>query len=150
MILKQKDGRVFSLFCTEYNDPAEAEALISQNLVCQLTGIVYKVEEFRSPLSVRQCFNCESLGHSAKNWRSNQKCLIWGKYHSHKGCLEKEARKPVRTARDHVLYHTKRVRNTKNRHLGNMWSITKKTYASTVCRNTLPQPKTSNEKISRG
>ena len=32
----------------EINDPVEAEALISQNLVCQITGIVYKVEEFRS------------------------------------------------------------------------------------------------------
>ena len=36
----------------------------------------------------------------------------------------------------------------KNRHFGNMWSTTKKTYASTVRQNTLPQPKTSNETFS--
>ena len=48
----KKDGRDPSIFRLETNDPTEAEALISQNLVCQVTGIVYEVEEFRSPISV--------------------------------------------------------------------------------------------------
>ena len=48
--LKSKmDGRVLPIFRLEINDPTEAEALISQNLVCQVTGIVFEVEEFRSP-----------------------------------------------------------------------------------------------------
>ena len=54
----KKDGRVLPIFRLETNDPTEAEALISQNLVCQVTCIVYEVEEFRSPISVTQCFNC--------------------------------------------------------------------------------------------
>ena len=34
------------MFRLEINNPTEAEALISQNLVCQVTGIVYEVENF--------------------------------------------------------------------------------------------------------
>ena len=39
----KKNGRVLPIFRLEINDPTEAEALISQNLVCQVTC---KVEEF--------------------------------------------------------------------------------------------------------
>ena len=92
----KKDGRVPPIFRLEINDHTESEAVLSQNLVCQVTGIVYEVEEFRSPLSVTQYFNCQSFGHSAKNCRSKQKCLICGDSHSHKGCPNKEARKPKR------------------------------------------------------
>ena len=91
----KKDGRVLPIFRLEINNPTKAEALISQNLLCQVTGIVYKVEEFREPVSVTQYFNCPSFGHSAKNCRSSQKCLTCGEGHSHKGCPNKEAEKPV-------------------------------------------------------
>ena len=92
--LKSKtDGRVLPIFRLEINDPTKAEALLSQNLFCQVAGIVYKVEEFWSPVSVTQCYNCQSLGHSAKNCRSKQRCLICGKSHSHKGCPSKKAKK---------------------------------------------------------
>ena len=71
------------MFRLEINDPTEAEALISQNLVCQVTGIVYEVEEFRSLVSVKQCYNCQSFGHSAKTCWSQQKCLICRENHFH-------------------------------------------------------------------
>ena len=90
----QKDGRVLPIFHLHITDPDEAEALLSKNLACNITGIVYQVEEFRKPVSVMQCFNCQSFGHSAKNCRSKQKCLICGESHTHKGCPNKEARKP--------------------------------------------------------
>ena len=90
----QKDGRVLPIFQLEISDPAEAEALLSQNLMCNVTGVVYKVEEFRQPVSVRQCFNCQSFGHSAKNCRSKPKCVFCGESHSHKGCPKKEAKQP--------------------------------------------------------
>ena len=61
--------------------------------MCNVTGIVYKVEQFCQPVSVTQCFNCQSFGHSAQNCRSKKKCLICGESHSHKGCPNKEARK---------------------------------------------------------
>ena len=88
----KKDGRVLPIFQLEISDPAEAEALPSQNLMRNVTGIVYKVEEFRQPVSVWQCFNCQSFGHSAKNCRSKPKCVICGESHSHKGCPKKEAK----------------------------------------------------------
>ena len=45
----EKDGRVLPIFQLDINDHDEAEALLSQNLACNVTGIVYKVEEFRAP-----------------------------------------------------------------------------------------------------
>ena len=54
----KKNGRVLPIFRLEISDPTEAEALISQNLVCHVTGIVYKAEEFRVPISIMQCYNC--------------------------------------------------------------------------------------------
>ena len=44
-IKSTKDGRVFPIFQLEISDHTEAEVLISQNLVCNVTGIVYKVKE---------------------------------------------------------------------------------------------------------
>ena len=37
---------VLPVFRLEANNPTEAEAFISQNLICQVTGIVYEMEEF--------------------------------------------------------------------------------------------------------
>ena len=91
----KKDGRVLPIFQLEITDPDEAEALLSQNLACNVTGIVYKVEEFRAPISVRKCYNCQCFGHSAKTCRSKQKCLICGENHSYKGCPSRESRKPT-------------------------------------------------------
>ena len=89
------DSRVLQIFRLKINDPTEAEALISQNLVCQeVTGIIYEVEEFRTLVPVQQRHNCQSFGHSAKNCRSKQKCLLCGENYSHKGCPNREARKP--------------------------------------------------------
>ena len=90
----KKEGRVLQMFRLEINDPTEAEAQTSQSLACQVTGIVYEVEEFRIPISVQQCYNCQSFGHSAKNRRSKQTCLICGENHSHRRCPNREARKP--------------------------------------------------------
>ena len=90
----KKDSRVLPIFQLEITDPDEAEALLSQNLMCNVTRIIYKVEDFCQPVSATQCFNCQSFGHSAKNCRSKQKCLICGESHSHHGCPNKEARKP--------------------------------------------------------
>ena len=115
----QKDGRVLPIFQLEVTDPTEAEALISQSLVCNVTGIVYKVEEFRAPISV-QCYNCQSFGHSAKTCRSKQKCLIYGENHLQKGCPSRELRKRTCANCKGVL-HIEGVPNTKNRRSDNMW-----------------------------
>ena len=142
-IKSKKDGRVLPMFRLEINDPTEAEALLSKNLVCQVTGIVYKVEEFRTPISVTQCYNCQSFGHSAKTCRSNQKCLICGENHSHKGCPNKESRKAkcANCKGPHVASYKgcpEYKKQAFRQHVVN----NQKTYAATVIgQNTLPQSK---------
>ena len=118
----KKDSRVLPMFQLEISDPADAKALLSQNLMCNVTGILYKVEEFRQPVSVRQCFNCQCFGHSAQNCKSKQKCVICGENHSHKGCPKKEAKQPkcANCSGPHVASY-KGCPGIKSRHSGNMW-----------------------------
>ena len=106
------------------------------------------MEEFRQPVSVTQCFSCQSFGLSAKNCRSKQKCLICGESHSHKGCPNREARKPkcanckglhVASYKGCLEYKKQAFRQ----HVVN----NQKWYAAAVSQNTLPQPKI-NQTIS--
>ena len=145
--LKSKtDGRVLPTFCLEINDPSEAEALISQNLVCQITGIVYEVEEFGSPALVKQCYNCQSFRHSDKTCRSKQKCLICGENHSHKGCLNREVRKPecANCKGPHVASYKACPKHKKQAFRQHVVDNQKEN-PSTVSQNALQQPKTTNE-----
>ena len=139
----KKDGRVLPIFRLEISDPTESEALISQNLVCRVTGIVYKVEEFRAPISIMQCYNCQCFGHAAKTCRSKQKCLICGENHSHKGCPSRESRKPTcaNCHGPHVASYKgcpEYKKQAFRQHVVN----NQKTYASVVSQNTLPQLQT--------
>ena len=59
---------------------------------CPVTDIIYRMEEFRTPISVQQCYNCQCFGHTAKTCRSKTKCLICGEAHHHKGCPNKETK----------------------------------------------------------
>ena len=91
-LISKKDGRVLEIFKLDFKDDTEAEALIAENLTCPVTGIIYRVEEFRTPISVQQCYNCQCFGHSAKTCGSKTKCLICGGDHHHKGCPNKETK----------------------------------------------------------
>ena len=140
----KRDGRILPMFQLEISDPAEAEALLSQNLMCNVTGIVYKVEEFRQPISVRQCFNCQCFGHSAQNCKSKQKCVICGENHSHKGCPKKEAKQPkcANCSGPHVASY-KGCPEYKKQAFRQHAVNHQKSYAAVVGQNTLPQPKTT-------
>ena len=123
----KKDGRVLPIFQLELSDPAEAEALLSQNLMCNVTGIVYKVEEFRQPVSVRQCFNCQCFGHSAQNCKFKQNVSSVVRTIHTKDAQKKKQNSPsVPTVQGPMLHLTRGVPNIKSRHSGNMWSTTKK------------------------
>ena len=54
------------MFQIELSDPAEAKAIISNKITCPQTGIIFKVEEFRAPISAQLCYNCQNFGHLAK------------------------------------------------------------------------------------
>ena len=114
-------------FWLEISDPTEAETLISQNLACQVTGIVYEVEEFDLQFrsgSARTAnvsdIQLKIVGQN-KNASSAERII-----HTKDAQIEKQINQSVPTVRGHMLHLTKSVPNTKNRHSGNMWSITKK------------------------
>ena len=90
----RRNGRSLQMFQIELKNPAEAEAIISNNMTCPQTRIIFKVEEFRAPISVRQCYNGQNFGHSAKNCKANIKYVICGEGHSHKGCPNKGKKQP--------------------------------------------------------
>ena len=86
----RRDGRSLQMFQIELKNPAEAEATISNNITCSQTGIIFKVEEFRAPISVPQCYNCQNCGHSITHCKTKIKCVIRGEGHSHKGSPNRE------------------------------------------------------------
>ena len=104
---------------------------------------MYKVEEFRQPVSVRQCFNCQCFGHSAQNCKSKQKCVICGENHSHKGCPKKEANQPkcANCSGPHIASYKgcpEYKKQAFRQHVVN----NQKTYAAAVSQKSQLQPKT--------
>ena len=49
----KKDGRVLPIFQLKISDPDEAEALLSQNIMCNVTGIVSRWKNFESQFRSR-------------------------------------------------------------------------------------------------
>ena len=68
--------------------------LFRGRLICQKTGIIFKVEELRITPSIQQCFKCQGFGHKALNCTKKQKCVVCGEAHSHKNCPNKDKKKP--------------------------------------------------------
>ena len=141
----EKDGGVLEILKLDI----EAEALITENLTCPITGIIYRVEKFRTPISVQQCWNCQNFCHSAKTCRSKTKCVISGESHHHKGCPNKEKSShnaPI--LKDHMLHPTKGVQHTKNRNLENMWWPVKNHMPQFYAKTHLPRnPRISADQI---
>ena len=120
-LTSKKDGRVLEMFKLEIKDDTEAEALITENLTCPtITGIIYRVEEFRTPISVQQCWNCQSLA-IRPNFVGPKpnKCLICGERHHHKGCPNKEQKQPkcASCKSPHVTSYKGCPAYKKNRHI---------------------------------
>ena len=148
-MISKRDGRKLQMFQIELSGSAEAEALISNNLTCPQTGIIFKVEEFRSPISVQQCYNCQHFGHSAKNCQAKTKCVICGEGHSHKGCPNREKKQP-------------KCANCKGPHVANYKGCpaykkqvfrqhvvdNQKSYASILKQNSAPSPQPRGDTFS--
>ena len=135
----RRDGRILQMFQIELSNPAEAEAIILNKITCPQTGIIFEVEEFRAPVSVQQCYNCQNFGHSAKNCKAKIKCVICGEGHSHKGCPNREkSNQNVLIAKDHMLQTIKGVQVFHQHVVDNQ-----KSYASILKQNSAlpPQPK---------
>ena len=121
------------MFQIELRDPAKAEAIISNNIACPQTGIIFEVEEFCAPFSVQQCYNCQNFGHSAKSCKAKIKCFICGEGHSHKGCPNREEKhQTVLIAKDHMLLTIKGVQLIKKQVFRQHVVDNQKSYASTL------------------
>ena len=90
----RRDGRSLQMFQLELKDPVEAKVLISENIACPQTGIIFKVEDFGALISVRQCYNCQNFRHLAKNCQAKTKCVICVEDHLHEGCPNKAKEQP--------------------------------------------------------
>ena len=58
----RRSSRYLSFIKSKCDDTKQAEALISRGLVCQKTGIIFKVKEFRTTPSIQQCYKYQGLG----------------------------------------------------------------------------------------
>ena len=82
----KRTGRDLPFIKVKCDNPKQAEALISGGLICQKTGIIFKVEEFRITPSIQQCFKCQGFGTRHKIAQKKQNCVVCGEAHSHKDC----------------------------------------------------------------
>ena len=88
----KRTGKDLPFIKINCDDLKQAEELISGGLICQKTGIIFKVEEFRTTPSIQQCFKCQGFGHKAPNCTKKPKCVVCGEAHSDKNCPNKEKR----------------------------------------------------------
>ena len=71
----KRSGRDLPFIKIKCDNLKQAEALISEVLVCRKTGIIFRVEEFRTAPSTQQCFKCQGFGHRAPN--CTKMCCVW-------------------------------------------------------------------------
>ena len=90
-------------------------------------------------MSIQQCWNCQSFGHSAKTCRSKTKCLICGEGHHHKGRPNKEKKQPNcgNCKGPHVASY-KRCPAYKKQAFRQHVVDSQKSYASILCQNSAP------------
>ena len=105
------------------DDPKQVEALLSRGLVCQKTGIIFRVDQFKTTPSILQFFKCQGFGHKALNCTKKEKCVVCGEAYSHKNCPNKEKESLNRQiVGDLMLPTIEAVLHIKTKLLGSMWS----------------------------
>ena len=71
----KRTGRDLPFIKVKCDNQKQAEALSSGGSICQKTGIIFKVAEFRITPSIQQCFKCQGFGHKAQNCTENRNVL---------------------------------------------------------------------------
>ena len=101
------------------------------------------MEEFRSPVSLQQCSNCQNFGHWAKTCKSETKYLICGESHNYNVCSNKEKKQPkcANCKGPHVASY--KVCPAYKKQASRQHVVeNQKSYAAILLQNTaLPQPK---------
>ena len=123
----KRSGRDLLFMKTKCDDVKEAEALIwgggggEEGFVCQKTGIIFRVEKFRTTPSIQQCFKGQRFGHKEPNCTKKQKLLCVVKLIRTKPVLTKKKEiQNVQIVRDLMSPTAKAVLLTRIKSLGNM------------------------------
>ena len=117
-----QDGRVLEIFKLEIKDDTEAKALIIENLTYPITGIIYRVEEFRTQFPYSSAGTAKVSDIRPKLVGLKPNALSVGRAIIITDAqIKRKNSQNVPTVKDHMLHPTKSIQHTKNRHLGNMW-----------------------------
>ena len=71
-IKSKRSGKDPPFIKMKSDNPKQAKALLLGGLVCQKTGIIFRVEEFKTTPSILQCFNCQGFVNKAPNCTKNK------------------------------------------------------------------------------
>ena len=61
-----------------------SQGISFRGLLCQKTGIIFRIEEFRTTQSIEQSFKYQGFGHKAPNCAKTPKCVVCDEAHSPK------------------------------------------------------------------
>ena len=124
------------MFKLEIKDDTEAETLITENLTCPKAGIIYRVEEFRTPISIQQRWNSDirpKLAGPKPNVLSVGRATI-----IKDAQMKRKNRQNVPIVKGHMLHPAKGVQHTKNRQLDSIWWTVKNHMPQFYAKTQLP------------
>ena len=73
----KRTGQDLPFIKIKSDDPKQAETLISRGLVCQKTGIIVRVEEFKTTPSILQCFTAKVSDTMHQTAPKTKSVLFW-------------------------------------------------------------------------
>ena len=69
----KRSGKELPSIKIKSDDPKQVETLISGGLLCQKTGLIFGVEEFKTRPLIVQCFKCQGT----KLYQKRKMCCVW-------------------------------------------------------------------------
>ena len=119
----KRTGKDLPFIKIKSDDPKQGEALLSGGLVCQKTGIIFRVEEFKTTPSILQCFKCQGFGHKALNCTKKKNVLFAVKLiHTKTAQIKKNESLSAQIVWDLMLQTIEAVLHIRTKLLGSMWS----------------------------
>ena len=86
----KRSGRDPPFIKIKCDDLKQAEAVILGELLGQKSGIIFRVEEFRTTPSIQQSLKCQGFGHKVPNYIKKPKCVVCSDARSYKSSSNKE------------------------------------------------------------
>ena len=116
----KRSGRDLPFIKIKCDDTKQDEALISGELVCQKTGIIFKVEEFRTTPLIQQCYKCQGFRHKAPSCTKKTEMCVVKLILTKTVQIEKKATQNVPIVEDPMSPTTEAILSTRIKPSGNM------------------------------